>query len=59
MRKHTQDGGLKESNNRHNYSYNVNQLNNHDRRMVYREGRKNFRVFSVCPSVSAVCRFID
>ncbi|OGM45437.1 hypothetical protein ABOM_006333 [Aspergillus bombycis] len=38
MRKHTLDGGLKESNNRHNYSYNVNQLNNHDRRMVYREG---------------------
>lgn len=41
MRKHTLDGGLKESNNRHNFSYNVNQLNNHDRRMVYREGRKH------------------
>ncbi|KAE8131168.1 hypothetical protein BDV38DRAFT_265166 [Aspergillus pseudotamarii] len=53
MGKHTQDGGIKESNDRHNYSYNVNQHNNHDRRMVYREGRKSFRVFSICPSVSA------
>ncbi|KAE8393578.1 hypothetical protein BDV23DRAFT_148791 [Aspergillus alliaceus] len=41
MKKHTLDGGLKESYNHHNYSLNINQLSSYDRRMVYREGRKS------------------
>jgi hypothetical protein len=42
LKKHTLDGSLKDSNNRLNYSHNINQLSNLDRRMVHHEGRQNF-----------------